>query len=208
LDLAAEWYGAGQRMLSATLFFKHVDGFVTNASAAEVVDGVTYQVTRPQNGNRARVKGVEVGYQQFFDFLPGAWRGLGAQLNATWVGSSTASPILGANVPLQNLSRRSANAVLMYERGGWSARAAWNWRSSFLSSVSNIVGVGALPVYTQGYGWLDAALRYRVSERLTLALEGDNLGNTVRRNYYGAVQRQQGSFMNDRQIAVSAALRF
>jgi len=208
LDLAAERYGSAGRLLFATVFFKQVDGFVTSVSAPEVHDGVTYQVTRPQNGNRARIKGVELGYQQFFDFLPGAWRGLGAQVNATWVDSSTASPILGANVPLQNLSRRSANAVLMYERGGWSARAACNWRSTFLSGVSNIVGVGALPVYTRGYGWLDAALRYQVNPNLTLALEGNNLGNTVRRSFYGAQQRHQGSFMNDRQLAVSAAYRY
>lgn len=208
LDLAFERYGAGNSMLSATVFFKHVDGFITSASAPEVYDGVTYQVTRPQNGNQARIKGLELGYQQFFDFLPGAWRGLGTQINATWVDSSTASPVLGASVPLQNLSRRSANAVLMYERGPWSARAAVNWRSSFVSDISNIVGVGALPLTTQGYAWVDAALRYEVSQRLTLALEGNNLTNTVRRNYYGAPQRQQSSFMNDRQVAVSAAFRY
>jgi TonB-dependent receptor len=208
LDLAFERYGAGSSMLSATVFFKHVDGFITSASAPEVYDGVTYQVTRPQNGNQARIKGLELGYQQFFDFLPGAWRGLGTQINATWVDSSTASPVLGASVPLQNLSRRSANAVLMYERGPWSARAAVNWRSSFVSDISNIVGVGALPLTTPGYAWVDAALRYEVSPRLTLALEGNNLTNTVRRNYYGEPQRQQSSFMNDRQVAVSAAFRY
>lgn len=208
LDLAAERYGGSGSMLFATVFFKQVDGFVTSVSAPEVHDGVTYQVTRPQNGNRARIKGVELGYQQFFDFPPGAWRGLGVQANATWVDSSTASPILGANVPLQNLSRRSANAVLVYERGGWSARAAYNWRSTFLSGVSNIVGVGALPVYTRGYGWLDAALRCQVNPYLTLALEGNNLGNTVRRNFHGAPQRHQGSFMNDRQLAASVAFRY
>ena len=31
----------------------------------------TVQVTGPANGKGAKIKGVEVAYQRFFDFLPG-----------------------------------------------------------------------------------------------------------------------------------------
>lgn len=207
LDLAWERY-LGQGMLTATVFWKRVDGFVTSVGAPETIDGVRYQITRPRNAGAARIRGAEIAWQQFFDRLPGAWRGLGAQLNYTWVDSRTPSTVLGMEVPLQNLSRQSANAVLMYERGRWSARAAVNWRSRFLSSISNFVGVGAVPVYTRDYGWLDASLRYRVGRHWTLALEGNNLAGTVRRAWYGVPQRHQSTWQNDRQVVFSASLRY
>jgi outer membrane receptor protein involved in Fe transport len=124
------------------------------------------------------------------------------------VDSRTPSTILGGEVPLQNLSRQSANAVLLYDHGRWSARAAYNWRSRFLSSVSNFVGIGAVPVYTKGYGWLDASLRYKVNEQWSLALEGNNLLGTVRRAWYGVPERHQSSWLNDRQFVLSATMRY
>jgi TonB-dependent receptor len=208
LDLAWEYYLPGHGMLTATVFWKWVDGFAVTHIAPETYDGVTYQVSRPQNANPARVKGAELAYQQYFDFLPGAWRGLGTQLNFTYVDSVTPSTALGTEVPLQNLSRQSANAVLLYDYGPWSARAAYNWRSRFLSGTSAFAGVGTLPVYVAPYGWLDASLRYKVNERWSLALDGNNLLNTVRRAYYGVPERHQSSWMNDRQVAISASMRF
>lgn len=208
LDLAWERYWSGQGMVTATAFWKWVDGFVQTGTAPELIDGVSYQVSRPRNANPARIQGAELAYQQFFERLPGAWRGLGVQLNFTYVDSRTASSALGAQVPLQNLSRQSANAVLLYERGPWSARAAWNWRSRFLSGSATFAGVGTLPVYVSPYGWLDAALRYQVDRHWSVALEATNLGNTVRRAWYGVPERHQSSWQNDRQLAFSASLRY
>lgn len=208
LDLAWERYLPGQGMFTATVFAKWVEGFVLNRTAPETYDGVSYQVTRPQNANPGRIKGAELSYQQFFEGLPGAWRGLGVQLNFTYVDSATPSAAVGADIPLQNLSRQSANAVLMYEHGRWSARAAYNWRSRFLAGTATFAGVGTLPQYVDSYGWLDASLRYRLSERWSLALEGGNLLNTVRRAYYSVPQRHQSSWMNDRQIGFSATMRY
>jgi TonB-dependent receptor len=208
LDLAWERYLPGQGMFTATVFWKWVDGFVLNRTAPESYDGVSYQVTRPQNANPGRLKGAELSYQQFFDGLPEAWRGLGMQLNFTYVDSATPSAAVGADIPLQNLSRQSANAVLIYERGPWSARAAYNWRSRFLAGTATFAGMGTLPQYVAGYGWLDASLRYKLSERWLLALEGTNLSNTVRRAYFGVPERHQSSWMNDRQLAFSASYRY
>lgn len=208
VDLAWERYLPGQGMLTATVFGKWVDGFVLSRTAPERYDGVTYQVTRPQNAHPGRIKGVEIAYQQFFDGLPPALRGLGAQLNATYIDSATPSAAVGADIPLQNLSRRSANAVLLYQRGPWSARAAYNWRSRFLAGTSTFPGVGTLPQYVAGYGWLDASLRCQLGARWSLALEGSNLLNTLRRAYYSVPQRHQASWMNDRQLAASATMRF
>lgn len=208
LDVAVERYFNSATSAYATLFLKKVDGFVTTISNPEIYDGVTYQVSRPQNATPADIKGIEIGYQQFFDFLPGWMRGLGMQANYTFVDSNTTDRTLGTDVPLQNLSRHSANLIGMYERDRWSARIAYNWRDRFLSSVANFVGVGAVPIYTKAYGWLDASLTWRVDDKTSIALEGSNLLRTVRESYYGVETRPQSAWLNDRQISLTATIRF
>ena len=208
LDVAVERYFSPTTSVYATGFLKKVDGFVTTVSSPETFEGEVYQVSRPQSTSNARIKGIEVGYQQFFDFLPGWMNGLGIQANYTYVDSKALNSVSGGNLPLQNLSRNSANLVGMYEKGKMSARIAYNWRDKFLSGVTNVVGVGSLPIYTKGYGWLDASFTYRVNNHLTLALEGTNLLRTVRTAYYGTETRPQSAWMNDRQISLTAAIRF
>jgi outer membrane receptor protein involved in Fe transport len=109
---------------------------------------------------------------------------------------------------LPNLSRHSGNLVGLYELGPVSARVAYNWRSRFFTGVTTVAGLGPLNTYTRGYGWLDASLRYRANEHLTLALEGNNLLATRRVSYYGVETRVQSAWANDVQIGVSATLRF
>ena len=208
LDIALERYFGRAGAVHVTAFAKRVDGFVATVSNAEIHDGVLFQVSRPQNSGRADIKGVELGYQQFFDFLPGWLRGFGVQANYTYIDSAGPSSLAGARVPLQNLSKHSYNVVGMYERGRVSTRVAYNWRDKYLSSIANIVGVGALPIYTEAYGWLDASAGYRVSDRLTVALEGSNLLGTVRRSYFGTPTRHQSSWVNDTYLGVTAAVRF
>jgi len=204
LDLALETYFSATTLAHLTGFVKKVDGFVTTVSGPETHDGVTYQVSRPQNGPMADVRGLEIGYQQFFDRLPGAWRGLGLQANYTYVDSE----MRGTGLPLQNFSKNSCNLIGLYEFGQVSARIAYNWRSRFLSGITNIVNLGSQPVYTRGYGWLDASLRWKVSTQLTLALEGNNLLNTRRTSYYTVATRPQSAWINDIQIGLGATLRF
>jgi TonB-dependent receptor len=206
LDLAAERYAGPTTSVYTTVFLKHVDGFVTSVASPETHDGAVYLVSRPHNGRDARIAGAEAGYQQFFDTLPGWMRGLGVQANYTFVHSAM-SDGAGGDQPLPNLSRHSANLVGMVERGALSARVAYNWRSKFLSTYTNVVGVGSLPVYLRGYGWLDASVTYRLSDHVSLALEGTNLLRTVRTAYYGVPTRPQGAWINDRQVGLVAMVR-
>ncbi|CAN7533827.1 TonB-dependent receptor [Pseudoduganella sp. LjRoot289] len=207
VDFALERYLGPAASATLTVFHKRVDGFIGAASQPESHDGAVYQVTRPYNSTRAVIKGAELGYQQMYDFLPGWLGGLGAQANYTFVDSATPSSLLGADTPLPNLSRHSANLVGMYERGPWSARLAYNWRDKFLSSINSTIGLGVLPVYTDGYGWLDASVGYKLSSGLTLSIEGGNLLRTVRRANFSSATRPQSLWTNDRQLSVTAQFR-
>ena len=207
-DVAIERYIDKTTSVHLTGFVKKVDGFVTTATRPETYNALTYQVSRPQNANTADIKGLEIGYQQFYDFLPDWLRGLGLQANYTYVSSETLDNALGQKMPLQNLSKHSINLIGMLEKGPISARIAYNWRDKFLSGVTTVAGLGALPVYTKAYGWLDASLSYRVSDKISLTLEGLNLLRTRRSSYYGVETRPQSSWINDTQIAASLTVRF
>ena len=207
LDLAVEKYLDSNTSVHATAFAKRVEGFVIPESRLESYDGETYLVSRPHNGSAGRVSGLELGYQQFFSRLPGIWRGLGVQANYTYVDGETDDPLTNRTVPLSNLSRHSGNLVGLYELGPVSARIAYNWRSRFTTGTTTVAGQ-PVNIYTRGYGWLDASLRYRANPHLTLALEGNNLLATRRESYYGVETRPQSVWANDVQIGVSATLRF
>jgi TonB-dependent receptor len=208
LDLAVERAWDRGRAASLAVFWKRVDGFIATLSQAEEHGGQVYQVSRPRNADKGRVRGAEMAWQGFFDALPGAWRGLGAQLNYTYVDSRTFDRTLGREVPLPNLSRHSANLIGLYELGPWSARLAWNWRSRFFSGATSVVGIGGIEAWTAGHGWLDASLRWRLSPRVSLAFDAVNLTGTVRRSDFNAASRPQNAFANDRQFATSVSVQF
>jgi len=208
LDLTVERYFSPHHSVYLTGFFKRVEGFIGTVSTTEQHGAETYQVSRPYNTAGASIRGLELGYKQFFTTLPGWLSGLGFMGNFTYVGSRTPSALLGQDVPLENLSPRSANLVGMYEKGPHSMRLAYNWRSRYRSSIASFVGVGALPVYTEAYGWLDASWVWRVDRHTTLAFEGSNLLRTVRRSYYGTASRVESVWRNDLQLAVSVSWRY
>ncbi len=207
LDVALEHYFGTDSYWHVGSFLKRVDGFVTNLSQAEIHDGVSYQVTRPMNTGDADIKGVELGIQYLPEPTAHWWSGFGLQANYTYVDSEDNSLVAGETLPLQDLSRRSYNLIGLYERNRFSARVAYNWRSRFLSSVSQLVTIGAVPVYTDDYGWLDAAITYRYNEHLTLSLEGTNLLNTRRTSYYGVTTRPFRSEITDTRIAFRVMLQ-
>lgn len=208
LDLALE-HGSGRgAAASLTVFWKNVDGFIVTSSQPEEHDGVVYLVSRPRNADPARIRGAELAWQRFFDGLPGAWGGLGLQANYTYIDSQTPDRQLGRTVPLQGLSRHSANLIGLYEHGPWSARLAWNWRSRFASGVLPTVSRGLQQVWTRDYGWLDASLRWAVTPRITWALEGINLTRTLRRADLGSAAQPRDAWVNDRQLATSLSVRF
>jgi len=208
LDIALERYFGKTTALHATAFIKKIDGFVLTRTAQENWDGIAYQVSRPYNANTADIRGLELGYQQFYDFLPAWLRGFGLQANYTFIDSETFDAALARKTTLQNISRHSFNLVGIYERGPYAARLAWNWRDKFLSGTQNVAGFGVLPVYTKAYGWLDASLTWRAHDRLTFTLEGLNLLRTRRTSYYGVESRPKDNWLNDRQLAATVTLRY
>lgn len=196
-------------------------------------------VTGPVNGAKGRASGLEVAYQQYYDDLLPAWaQGIGIQANYTYVSSrqsrydgvftpfchsSTADAanfnlsINGCDtngrafpdLPLANLSKNTYNLALLFDRGGWSAKVAYNWRSKYLYGV-NMPGTNGtnglnadpaspgfgerniawgMPVWAGAYGQVDASLGYRFENGLQISAEAQNLNNATYRQF---MQQQPG----------------
>lgn len=195
-DLSLEWYFAEAGSLTASLFYKDLSNYFINGVTVRdyTNNGVTQQVevSGATNGEKGSIAGIEIAYQQFFDMLPGAFSGLGLQLNYTHINedgspnsglndssgnSDDAGDIAFDNLPLEGLSEQNANAALLYEKFGISARIAYNWRSEYLLTTRDVIT--KLPIYNTANGQLDASIFWDVNDSWKVGLQGTNLNNNV-----------------------------
>lgn len=207
-DVALEWYFSESGSAHGNAFYKTVRGFPFTAGASRVVDGADYIISQPLNSGAGKVAGLEAGYQQFYTWLPRPFSGLGLQTNVTYVNSSAPTAVAGFTAPLPNLSRWSYNAVAIYEQARWSARIAWFWRSQFLQSIAVASGVGVVPVESEAFGQLAAALNYSPSGHFTVSLEGTNLTRAKHQTFIGSVRSPNATYIDDRQYLAGIRYRF
>ncbi|WP_182466807.1 TonB-dependent receptor [Sphingomonas gilva] len=199
-DLTLEYYFNASGSLTGTVFYKNFKNYIQLGTYNLTVtnNGVTRDVLmqRPDNGDGAKIKGVEVAFSTFFNFLPSPLDGFGVQANYTYVDndgietinlvSETAAGTAGNGVSydttavkanaLEGISDHSFNLIGMYEKGRLSVRAAYNWRSEYLvTAVDCCVG---LPMWQDSAGFFDASIRYRVTDWMELSVQGSNLLGT------------------------------
>ncbi|NWK94613.1 TonB-dependent receptor [Sphingobium lactosutens] len=215
LDASLEWYFSRTGSLTAAAFYKNIKNYIQTAVSTRNVtfgngNSYDYEVTSYNNVAKGKVKGFELAYQQFFDFLPGPLSGLGMQANFTYVDSQAPSPATSGpvtNVPLELLSKYNYNLVGIYELGGLSARVAYNWRSKYVVTTAGN-GTGNLPIFNKSFGQLDASISYNVTPQFALAVDGTNLTNTRRSTYFGIDTRPRDVVVNDRRISLTARITY
>lgn len=187
-DTALEWYFAQQGSLTGTFFYKDVKDYFINGTQMQNIFGQQWEVRTTINGDKGVIQGFEVGYSQFYDFLPGIFKGLGLQANYTYVDSKgapgpTAGNTTPPGLPLEGLSPKSYNAMLMYQRGPVEARLAYNWRERWLLTTQDGDGKGA--VWNDDFGQLDASVFFRINENVQVGIEANNISNTTQRLLVG-----------------------
>lgn len=210
-DVSLEYFYNKSDMVYVAGFRKEVKGFIASFSEERTYDGVSYVISSSRNLNPATIQGFEAGFQQFFSFLPQPFDGLGLQANLTYVDSSTPTAVTGAGTvttPLTNLSRQSYNVIAMYEKGPFSARVAYNYRSDFITGFAYFVNAGLLNQTMVGYGDLDASLNYSITKNVQIAIQGVNLTDKLRYQVYGSKQVPSNIYIDGRQLMASVTLRF
>nr|WP_166180347.1 TonB-dependent receptor [Altererythrobacter segetis] len=184
----------------------------------------------------ATVKGIEVGGRTFFDMLPGVLSGFGVEANYTFIDSKNPGDLYKDidgvshnDAPLQGLSKHNFNVTLLYEKNWLSARVAYSWRSRYLQSTNangtspfytfvanpGTPGLGvqtSLPVYGDANGQLDAGVRFKLSDNLSVGVQGTNLLNTTTKTsmggYPGGELHTRSWFQADRRISFGVNVAF
>jgi len=137
----------------------------------------TFAVSTPVNTQKAKIHGFEFGGQYFFGDT-----GFGVLANYTIVrgdvGYNVSSDPNENQFALLGLSD-SANAVLMFEKFGLSARLAWNWRDQYLQNLNQ--GQWRNPFFVEAYQQIDVNVGYDINDHLAVSFEGVNLtGEDIR----------------------------
>ncbi|WP_230291145.1 TonB-dependent receptor [Croceicoccus sp. Ery5] len=208
VEVGAEWYFASNSLLSAAAFYKDIKSFVTLVTTPQVVDEVTFQVTVPDNGEGATVKGFEIGYRQSFeDWLPAPFDGLGVQTSFNYTDSNAeyTNQVAGVNFGLEGLSKYSYSLVGYYEKYGVQARLAYTYRDNFLQVAS---GRNGEPEYFDSYGQLDASLSYDIFENLTVYADVINLNNEKEFIYSVSADRTKEYRQTGRRVSTGLRVRF
>jgi len=211
-DSSLEYYFAPAASITWDVFYKKLTDFVLQETVQDAfsIDGRLFNQTSAINGPSGSVRGTEIAYQQFLDFLPGWWSGIGYQLNYTYADAHAPTAISGTSTTLPGLSKNTYNIVGIYEKGQWSFRTAYTWRSQFYTSVyaGDTAQLATNPVFTKAFGWLDSSLTYDVTSEWSVYAQGSNLLRTKLITYYGSVTIPDSMTINDREALLGVRFKF
>jgi iron complex outermembrane recepter protein len=219
-DATLEYYFSSSSYLAAAIYYRELQDRVSLATNPEVIDGITYNITRPRNVGEAALQGVELSAQMFFDDLPGIWSGFGAFANYTYADSEIKTETDRLNgYPLLGVSENSYNVGLLYEKFGVTGRLVYTWRDEFNEGQFGcLLGANendfcgnqaAPPAYNvvRAYGRLDLSLGYDVSEKITVSLEGTNITGSDYYSYTGVSWFPHDIRVDDRTYGLSLRVR-
>lgn len=173
LDAGSQYTLIGQAMAGA---FDADGRLYGNASN----DPLTFTVAVPTNEKTAKVDGVEMNWQHNFGDT-----GYGFIVNATFANANVAyDPLLLEQQFVLNGLSDSANFIGFYDKDGFQARFAYNWRDQFLGGIGQSQGSSAInPTQIRAYGQLDISASYEVNDNLTVFFDGINVTESDFRVY-------------------------
>lgn len=236
-DLSAEWYFADVGSITLSVFLKDIDGFINTGFGtvnytSDAGTSLDVLVNGPSNDQGGSLKGFEFTHQQTYDFLPSVFSGLGTQVTYTYVdggdftnpnlsafGQSSVtssvndlngSPFVGGQ-PLAGISEHTVNATIFYEKGPLSARAAYNWRSSFLITPRDDIWPYS-PIFQESTGQLDASIFYSVTDNVKVGVQAVNLLDVVTETSqvvdFDGTRITRSAFRNDRRFTFLTRFSF
>ncbi|MBK7613298.1 MAG: TonB-dependent receptor [Burkholderiales bacterium] len=239
LDLSYEKYFGKSGYVGVAAFYKKLDSYITTATnssfdfaayAAELgltvpPAGTVGTFTTSVNGSGGDLSGVELSASAPFNLLSKMLDGFGASASYSETSSSVSLPnTLGQNpnqqvsvsagrISLPGLSKQNAKLMLYYEKAGFSAFVAQNYRSTYVGSVANDA-TGGYPTlrYIQGSSWVSAQVGYEMQDGplkgLSLRLEGNNLNKPVYRQLKGDGVTVDTETKTGAEVAVRVAYKF
>lgn len=182
-DVSLEWYHGDDEILSAAVFYKDIESFITDrpVQQAHLIQTSTpntslctpafttefpnryscmFTINQRVNGGGGNVKGLELNALQKLG------RGFGVQGNYTY--SDAEADEAGLEIP--GNSKHSGNVVGFFENDRFGARLAYSYRSEFFVTFDRSTRLNQDSLKS-----LDASLAVNVYQGLTLTFDGVNL---------------------------------
>ena len=207
-EAGLEWYYDRDSLLSATLFYKSIDSFITRGVTTQQVDQVTFIIDQPVNGKGATVKGLELSYRTLFKGLWAPLDGFGAQLSYTYTSSNanySNAAKNGASYSLEGLSKNSYTAVGFYEKGPIQLRVSYTWRDHYLFAPQTQTGI---PEFVDNYDQLDAGVQLSLTKNIILTADATNLTNSNEFHYANTIADTQEYRRVGRRYSAGVRVRF
>jgi TonB-dependent receptor len=179
LDLSFEYYPT-DGLMSVALFTKDIANEIFTLSSVQNLDvgrGVeAVIVSTPTNAETAKIRGVEVAFQQALTMLPAPFDGLGVSANATFLDTEfTFLTTAGKrHTGLFQQPATTTNESIWYQRGPIEARVSHNYIGGFLETINDTIPNA--DQYWKGRHVYDASVSF---------VEGQNLSNSGRREVTG-----------------------
>lgn len=192
-DVIGSYYLNKKDYITGGVFYKDIKDLIYTASSQEqrLFDGQAdvYKVSRPLNSESAKLYGFEIGFRKKLDMLPNFLKGISLQGNYTYTKSETTIAERGGDkVGLMNQSPNIYNLTFIYEREGFAARLAGNYRDTFLTEIRENKEADR---YQNKNFQLDLNLSYTTKKKITFFLDISNLTNQELMYFHGQVSRPE-----------------
>jgi iron complex outermembrane recepter protein len=200
VDVSAEWYFAKNSIFNVAVFQKDIKNQITTSwePMQDIgVPGYLFNIIRPINGDKARVRGVEVGLQHLWD------NGFGVR--GQYTRNKASSIVEGVSRPLEGIAPATSSLGVLYEKGPWSLSLTADHTDGFVTAV-NVIGAG-YNEEVKPITWVTAQAAYSISDNLRVTFEGRNLADAEEKYTLGGVL-PQGYNRYGRAFTLGLSLKF
>ena len=178
-DLTASWFLPQGGVASVGVFYKAFSDYIipteqTNATNVSGFVGQRVDLVSFSNAGAAHAEGVELEYNQKFEFLPDPLDDFGFEGNLTAI-HSRGQIRPGERHSLPQTSPFNYNASLYYDNGPLDLKIGASYVSTNLWAVG---GDSGTDLYSQPRFRLDFGGSYQITEELQLFLDIKNITNT------------------------------
>ncbi|OIJ44382.1 TonB-dependent receptor family protein [Massilia timonae] len=197
LDLGIERTIGGDGVVSAYVFTKDIKDFTYATDLAGRGDWVGFNsAISYANGEQARVRGIELAWQQPLRMLPAPFNGLLIGINGAITHSRADidsadgdGGVASRSIRMPGQSNRIGNLMVGYESGPFSARLAMNYKSPYLLELGEDVLDASQDRYVDTQKQLDFSMSFKLDKRWQLTFDASNLNNEKYYVYMGDKSR-------------------
>lgn len=208
LDFMVEKYFKSVGVVSGGVFYKRLNNFIYNYVDPSYnltkfgqdfpdltnpipVDG-RWNFSQMRNGESVNLYGLEVAAQRQLDFLPGKFlSGFGVYANYTYTkskakGISNEDGDFRENISLPGTAPHMINGSLSWENKRFLARVSLNYTAAYLDELGES---SFTDVFYDEQLFVDANASYKVTPKVRVFAEANNLTNQPLRYYQGISSR-------------------